>query len=227
MWCVAEVDQAYLERMDDVLKTYEKPYHPQEPVVCLDEKPIVLHRDLRPGTPSQPHHPGKRDYEYERCGTANVFCAVEPLAGRHFTWPTPNRCGKQFAKILKRLAHAYPNAKTIHLVMDNLSTHARSSLVRHVGPAEADAIWNRFTIHFTPKHASWLNQAEIEISIFARQCLGSRRIASLPILRTESSAWNRSVNCQRLKINWTSPVSMPPMSFTNNSNYLSGQSTSA
>jgi hypothetical protein len=203
MWCVAEVNEAYLERMNDVLETYEKPYNPQEPVVCLDEKPIVLHRDLRPATPAQPQQPGKRDHEYQRCGTANVFCAVEPLAGRHFTWPTPNRCGKQFAKILLRLAHAYPNARTIHLVMDNLSTHARSSLVGHLGPVEADAIWSRFTIHYTPKHASWLNQAEIEISIFARQCLGSRRLPSLPALRTESSAWNRSVNRQRLKINWT------------------------
>src|SRR5579872_883299 len=126
MWCVAEVDEAYWERMDDVLEIYERPYNPQEPVVCLDEKPVVLHRDLRPASAAEPAQPAKRDYEYERCGTANVFCAVEPLAGRHFTWPTPNRSGKQFALILRRLANAYPNARTIHLVLDNLSTHSRS-----------------------------------------------------------------------------------------------------
>jgi hypothetical protein len=203
MWCVAEVNEAYLERMEDVLEIYERPYHPQEPVVCLDEKPVVLHRDLRPSTQAQPHHPAKRDYEYQRRGTANVFCAVEPLAGRHFAWPTPNRSGEQFARMLQRLAKAYPGARTIHLVLDNLSTHARSSLARLLGPDQAAQLWNRFTIHHTPKHASWLNQAEIEISIFARQCLGSRRMPSLPALRAECAAWNRSVNRQRLKINWT------------------------
>jgi hypothetical protein len=203
MWCVAEVNEAYMERMEDVLEVYEKPYNPQAPVVCLDEKPIVLHRDLRPPTLAQPQQVAKRDYEYKRCGTANVFCAVEPLAGRHFTWPTPNRSGKQFAKMLRRIANAYPNARTIHLVLDNLSTHARSSLVRYYGPQQADELWNRFTIHYTPKHASWLNQAEIEISIFARQCLGSRRMPSLPALRAEANAWNRTMNRQRLKINWT------------------------
>jgi hypothetical protein len=203
MWCVAEVNDAYLERMEDVLKLYEKSYNPQEPVVCLDEKPVVLHRDLRPPIQAQPKQPTKRDYEYKRCGTANVFCAVESLAGRHFTWPTPNRSGKQFAKMLQRIANAYPNTRTIHLVLDNLSTHARSSLLRHFGPQQAEGLWRRFTIHYTPKHASWLNQAEIEISIFARQCLGSRRIPSLPVLRAEANAWNRTVNRQRLKINWT------------------------
>jgi hypothetical protein len=203
MWCVAEVNEAYLKRMDDVLEVYERPYNPQEPVVCLDEKPVVLHRDVRSATQAQPQHPAKRDYEYERCGTANVFCAVEPLAGRHFTWPTPNRSGKQFATMLQRIARSYPLARTIHLVLDNLSTHARSCLVRHLGCQQADQLWSRFTIHHTPKHASWLNQAEIEISIFARQCLGSRRLSSLNVLRAESLAWNRAVNRQRLKINWT------------------------
>jgi DDE superfamily endonuclease len=203
MWCVAEVDEAYRQHMEDVLELYERPYNPQEPVVCLDEKPVVLHRDVRPATQAQPRQPAKRDYEYERCGTANVFCAVEPLAGRHFTWPTPNRSGPQFAKMLERIARAYPSVRTIHLVLDNLSTHACRSLVRHLGPQAGEKLWNRFTIHHTPKHASWLNQAEIEISVFARQCLGSRRFASLPVLRAESYAWNRTVNRQRLKINWT------------------------
>ena len=203
MWCVAQVDEAYAERMDDVLELYEKPHNPQEPVVCLDEKPVVLHDDVRPPTSAKPGQPVKQDYEYKRCGTANIFCAVEPRAGRHFTWPTPNRSGKQFALVLDRLSKAYPNATTIHLVLDNLSTHSHRSLARTFGEAKADLLWSRFTIHHTPKHASWLNQAEIEISILARQCLGSRRISSLPELRKECAAWNRTVNRQRLKINWT------------------------
>lgn len=203
MWCVPQVNEAYWQRMEAVLALYERPYNPREPVVCFDEKPIVLHRDVRPATPAQPGRVAKRDYEYERRGTANVFCAVEPLAGRHFTWPTPNRSGPQFAQALRRLVAAYPKAHTIHLVVDNLSTHSLGCLARHLGPEEAAKLWNRFTVHYTPKHGSWLNQAEIEISLLARQCVGKRRVASLQQLRTECAAWNRRINRQRLKIKWT------------------------
>ena len=203
MWCVPALDAAYAERMEDVLALYEKPYNPAQPVVCLDQKPVLLHQDKRSRSAAIPGQPAKCDYEYKRRGTANVFCAVEPLAGRHFTWPTPNRSGVEFAKTLQRLARAYPLARTIHLVMDNLSTHSVRSLSRHFGEQAGQALWHRFTIHHTPKPASWLNQAEIEISLFRRQCLGSRRIASLSQLRSEGRAWNKSINRQRLKINWT------------------------
>ena len=203
MWCVPALDAAYAERMEDVLALYEKTYNPSQPVVCVDEKPVLLHQDKRSRNAAAPGQPAKRDYEYKRRGTANVFCAVEPLAGRHFTWPTPNRSGAEFAKILQQLARAYPLARTIHLVMDNLSTHSVRSLCRHFGEQQGHALWRRFTLHHTPKHASWLNQAEIEISLFSRQCLGSRRMATLRELRSESRAWNKSINRQRLKINWT------------------------
>ena len=203
MWCVPALDAAYVERMEDVLDLYEKPYRPAEPVVCLDEKPVVLHRNKRPGSAAQPGQLAKRDCEYKRCGTANLFCAVEPLAGRHFTWATPNRSGNEFAKAVRRLAAAYPTARTIHLVMDNLNTHTAKSLINCFGKEAGMALWQRFTIHHTPKHASWLNQAEIEISLLRRQCLGSRRIPSLVQLRAESRAWNKAVNRQRLKINWS------------------------
>ena len=203
MWCVAQVDEAYWNRLEAILALYERPYNPQEPVVCFDEKPVVLHRDVRPATPARPQKLAKRDYEYERRGTANVFCAVEPLAGRHFTWPTPNRSGPQFAQALRRLVAAYPAAHTIHLVVDNLSTHTLGCLARHLGPEQAAKLWNRFTVHYTPKHGSWLNQAEIEISLLARQCLGKRRLESLQQLRAECIAWNRRINRQRLKIRWT------------------------
>jgi DDE superfamily endonuclease len=202
MWCVAEVDEAYVARMEELLKLYEKPYLPQEPVVCFDEKPVPLHAEVRQPIAAQPGKPAKQDGEYKRCGTANVFCAVEPLAGRHFTWPTPNRSGVQFAKAIQRLADQYPLARTIHLVVDNLSTHSCKILVDHFGPQHGVALWNRFTVHYTPKHASWLNQGEIEISLLARQCFGKRRIPSLSVLKAECRAWNRRINRDRTTIHW-------------------------
>jgi hypothetical protein len=202
MWCVPEVDEAYLRQMENLLKLYEKPYIPQEPVVCLDEKPVPLHAEVRPPMAAQPGQPAKRDGEYKRCGTANIFCAVEPRAGRHFTWPTPNRSGPQFAEAVQRLSQQYPLARTIHLVVDNLSTHSLKILVDHFGPEQGAALWKRFTVHYTPKHASWLNQAEIEISLLARQCLGKRRIPSLSFLKAECRAWNRRINRDRITIHW-------------------------
>ena len=122
MWCVAELDDEYIGKMEDVLETYEKPYDPAEPVVCFDEKPVTLHADVRAPMPAKPGREARRDNEYERRGTANVFCAIEPKAGRHFTFPTPDRSGFEFAQAIAELACQYPNAKTIHLVMDNLSS---------------------------------------------------------------------------------------------------------
>jgi len=202
MWCLPEIDTAYVHRMEDVLALYERPYCPQEPVVCLDEKPITLHAEVRAPHPGRPGHIAKRDSEYKRCGTANVFCAVEPKAGRHFTRPTPNRSAAEFAKAIEQLSVSYPQARQIHLVVDNLNIHCRKSLVSHFGEEKADALWRRFTVHYTPKHGSWLNQAEIEIGLFARQCLGWRRIPDLRTLKAEAKAWNQRVNRARIVIQW-------------------------
>src|SRR3982750_2399509 len=144
----------------------------------------------------------KRDSEYERCGTANVLCAVEPQAGVHFTKVTPNRSSPEFADFLQSVAGHYPEAETIHLVMDNLSSPTRKALVDRFGERQGTALWDRFTVHYTPVHGSWLNQAEIEISLFARQCLGARRIPDLKTLRRETQQWNRRMNRIRKKINW-------------------------
>jgi DDE superfamily endonuclease len=203
MWCVADLDEDYITKMEDVLEVYERPYDPEQPVVCLDEKPVTLHADVRPASPAVPGREARRDNEYERCGTANVFCAVEPKAGRHFTFPTPNRSGFEFAQAAVALALEYPSAKTIHLVVDNLNIHRRKALSDVFGTEMAAEVWDRFTVHYTPTHGSWLNQAEIEIGMFGRQCLGKRRIPSLSILRREVRAWNRRVNRDRVKINWT------------------------
>jgi DDE superfamily endonuclease len=202
MWCVPKLDEDYIAHMEDVLETYEQPYDPKQPVVCLDEKPVTLHADVRPPSPATLGQEARYDSEYERRGTANAFCAVEPKAGRHFTYVTADRSGFQFAQVLFHLAIAYPEADTIHLVMDNLSTHSRKSLTDFYGEDVGGQIWDQFTVHYTPTHGSWLNQAEIEISLFSRQCLGRRRIPDLATLRREAGAWNRRINRLRVKINW-------------------------
>jgi hypothetical protein len=162
----------------------------------------VLHADVRPLRPMRPGRIARRDSEYERRGTANVFCGVQPKAGRHFTKPTPNRSSSQFADYLVEIVASYPEADTIHLVMDNLSSHNRKLLMDRFGEKIGGLLWERFTVHYTPKHGSWLNQAEIEISPFSRQCLGQRRIPSLDQLRCEARAWNWKMNRDQVIINW-------------------------
>jgi len=199
---VPELNDEYIEKMEDVLETYEKPLNPQEPVVCFDEKPVPLHEEVRPPSAAQPGREARRDSEYERCGTANVFCAVEPKAGKHFTYATPDRSGFEFARVIFDLAMQYPEARTIHLVMDNLNIHARRSLTGVFGDEVGGEIWNRFTVHYTPKHGSWLNQADIEIGMLSRQCLGRRRIPDLRTLQRQTAAWNRHMNRNRTTIRW-------------------------
>ena len=202
MWCVAELNEDYIAKMEDVLEVYERPYNPQEPVVCLDEKPVTLHADVRPASPAKPGREARQDNEYERRGTANIFCAVEPKAGCHFTFVTPDRSGFEFAKTAFELALRYPAANTIHLILDNLNIHRGKSLTDLLGNEIGTEVWSRFTVHYTPTHGSWLNQAEIEIGMLARQCLGHRRIPDLSTLQRETRAWNRRVNRARVKINW-------------------------
>src|SRR5665647_418808 len=127
MWCVAELNNEYIARMEDVLALYERPLSEKEPVVCVDEKPVVLHADVRPARPMRPGQILRRDSEYKRCGTANVFCGVQP------------------------------KADTIHLVMDNLSSHRRKAFVERFGEKIGGWLWDRFTVHYTPKHGSWLD----------------------------------------------------------------------
>lgn len=202
MWCVAELDRNYITRMEDVLRTYERPYSSAEPVVCFDEKPITLHDHVRPTVSAAPGRIARCDSEYKRCGIANVFCAVEPKAGIHFTRPTPNRTAPEFAQAVAQIVLAYPFARRIHLVMDNLNIHCQKSLTDHFGQAIGHYLWSRLKVHYTPKHGSWLNQAEIEISLYSRQCLGRRRIATLEALTHESLAWNHKMNRDRVQIDW-------------------------
>ncbi len=163
MWCIAELNEEYIARIEDVLALYEKPLSERTPVVCVDEKPVVLHANARPPRPMRPGRIARRDSEYRRRGTANVFCGVQPKAGRHFTKPTPDRSSPQFADYPVEIAASYPEADTIHLVMDNLSSHSRKALVDRSARRSAACCGGRFTVHYTPKHGSWLNQAEIEV----------------------------------------------------------------
>ena len=202
MWCVAELDELYIERMEDVLALYEKPYDAAEPVVCLDEKPISLQAEVRPPRRAAPGHIAKQDNEYQRRGTANVFAVVEPKAGRHFTCATPNRTAAEFAKTLGSLLENYRSARTIHVVWDNLNIHCKKSLTDHYGKEQADEMWSRLTIHATPIHGSWLHQAEMELSLYSRQCLGTRRIPDLKTLQRETRSWKARVNRDQVKINW-------------------------
>ena len=202
MWCVADLDADYIAKMEDLLALYERPYDVQEPVVGLDEKPVSLHAEVRPPRPARPGHLAKRDNEYRRCGTANLFAIVEPKAGRHFTCATPDRSAAQFARVVQRVVAAYPEARTIHVVMDNLNTHCEKSLTDHFGRVLGRRLWRRLTVHFTPKHGSWLNQAEIELSLVSRACLGRRRIPDLPQLRRETRAWTTRANRATTCIRW-------------------------
>jgi DDE superfamily endonuclease len=154
-WCVGAIDADYTARMEEVLATYERPLRAEEPVVCLDERPVQLTADTRPPTRARPGRQARCDYEYKRHGTANLFCAVEPKAGWHLVRATPNRTGPEFAKVIRAITAHYPAADTIHLVMDNLSTHTRKSLTDYYGQEAGGTLWDRLMVHYTPKHASW------------------------------------------------------------------------
>ena len=202
MWCVPRLDAEYVARMEDVLKLYSAPLKRGEPVVCLDERPVQLLDDKRPRTPVRPGRIAQVDYEYERMGTANVFAIVAPKLGIHLTHATSDRSASSYVKALQLIARRFPRAKRIHLVQDNLSTHSKNCCVQTIGLRAGRRLWGRFKVHYTPKHGSWLNMAETEISLWGKECLGARRIPSLEKLKSETSAWNQRATDLRRTIAW-------------------------
>lgn len=202
MWCVPELTEEYIQRMEAILDLYERGDSKDFPLVCLDEKPIVLFEDSRPAVLMDEGSSKKVDYEYKRNGTANAFVAVEPFGGKYVVEITPNRKGALFAQFLKKISVKYKKAKKISLVMDNLNIHTKTSLIKEFGEKEADRIWSRFEIYYTPKHASWLNQAEIAIGMFSRQCLGKTRIPSIELLTKKTKAWVAYINGKAVTISW-------------------------
>lgn len=189
--------------MEDVLSLYAEPYDPARPVVCFDEASKELHAEVRDPQPAAPGRPARRDYEYARRGTANLFLAVEPLAGVRRLTVTERRGAVDFAEQMRRLCDEWhPGAAVIRVVLDNLNTHGPQSLFAAFPPEEAWRLARRLEFRFTPKHASWLNMAEMELSVLSRQCL-SRRIADATTLAGEVAAWERRRNATRAKIDWT------------------------
>jgi hypothetical protein len=202
MWYVPKLDEEYIQRMEEILDVLSLPADEREPVVALDERPVQLVDSARPGMAMAAGRVARTDYEYVRCGTANVFCIVEPKAGRHHTHATPNRKAPQFAAAIKRVALSHARARTIHLIVDNLNTHCQKSPTDAFGPEQGRELWRRFTVHYTPKHGSWLNPAELEASLWSRQCLGRNRVATLIELIRRTRLWNARANRGRHSIHW-------------------------
>jgi len=181
---------------------YERPYNPKRPVVYVDETNKTLHDTPRGTLPIEAGQALRQDYEYERNGTANIFMAVEPLIGRRKTFVTDQRTNQDFAELLRYLSDdEYPDAEKIVLVTDNLNTHSPACLYERFEPVEARRLAQQFEWHYTPEHGSWLNMAEIELSILSRQCT-NRRISNKQTLVTEVSAWEKDRNKLKVQINW-------------------------
>lgn len=197
-----EHDGEYVARMEDVLEVYQRPYDRNAPVICMDEKSVQLLKETRPSLPASPGRAERLDYEYERNGTANIFMFCEPLAGWRQTRVTERRTKPDWARALRDLLDGrYADAKVVVLVMDNLNTHSIGSLYEAFPPAEARRLARRLEIHHTPKHGSWLNIAENELSALTRQCL-SRRIGTIENMASEVEAWNQARNRNGVRVNW-------------------------
>lgn len=202
-WCIPpECDAEFVCKMEDILDTYKMLYDEKRPLVCMDESSKQLTKETQAEIPMTPGQPKRFDTEYERNGTSNIFMACEPLKGKRHVKVTDRRTKVDWAHFMKELTDVhYPNADKIVLVMDNLNTHTGSSLYEAFSPSEARRILNKLEIHYTPKHGSWLNMAEIELSHLSRQCL-DRRIPEKEILISEVDAWCKMRNEENSVVNW-------------------------
>jgi transposase len=188
--------------MEDVLEVYTRPYDPLRPQICMDETSKQLLRDTKEPLPMEPARVERRDYEYERGGVVNLFLFCEPLQGRRWVDVTQRRTKTDWAHQIKELVdERYPEAERIVLVMDNLNTHTPASLYEAFEPAEARRLAEKLEIHYTPKHGSWLNMTEIELSVLSRQCL-ERRVADFEALEAEVAAWQERRDEKGGKIDW-------------------------
>ena len=203
MWCIGELTEEYRTRMYALLELYARPVSKAEPVICIDEKSLQLICHSRGPLRMTSGNPSKQDYEYVRNGTTNLFVAVEPKAGQRIVSVTERRGKIDFVAFIDGLlTGAYAKARRIHLVLDNLNTHFRKCFDDVLGIRAATKLLRRVEFHYTPKHASWLNMAEIEIGILSRQCL-DRRIDSRELLRSEVNAWQQARNALERTIEWT------------------------
>jgi len=203
MWCIPpEQSAAFVAKMENVLKVYKRPYDPKMPVICMDEKPYQLLGDKIKPIPMKNGSPKKIDFEYERNGTCCIFVFTEPLKGWRRVAARERRTRVDFAQEVKRLLTVnYPDAPKICLVLDNLNTHSIAALYQAFPPEEASAYADRLELHFTPAHGSWLNIAEIELSVLARQCL-KRRVGTINELNNQMNLWSTSRNASQKSVDW-------------------------
>ena len=188
--------------MEDVLSVYVRPYDEEYPLVCMDEINKQLIKETCKPLPMQPGEIESYDFEYERAGVRNMFLACEPLTGKRYVKVTERRTKRDWAEFIAEVVDVlYPNAKKVVLVMDHLNTHVLYSLYEVFDPDKARSIIERLEVHYTPKHGSWLNMAEIELSVLSGQCL-DRRIGSEEELKREVAAWQEKRNTQKIKVNW-------------------------
>lgn len=203
MWCIPKVDAVFLERMEDLLNLYALPYNPLEPVVNVDETSKQLLADSRPSLPPRVGHSIREDAEYVRNGTQAIFLAVEAKGGRRYVSVRDRRTAREFALFTRRLLRkpAYRGTRKIHLVVDNLNTHFEKSFTDTFSKTEAKTILKKIQFYYTPVHASWLNMAEIELSILSRQCL-NRRIATKAAMKRIVRLWQARRNRRHATIQW-------------------------
>lgn len=196
-------DGEFIFHMEDVLDVYNAPRDSRTPLVCLDEKPLQVLGDVIPALPVKPGREKILDSTYERKGVVDIFTVVAPYEGDHYADVEPTRKKADFARVLKHISDVmYPEAEKIILVMDNLNTHKLGTLYERYAPAEARRIASRFEVHYTPKHGSWLDMAEIEINAMSRECL-NRRFASIDMVRSEVAAWEKERNEKKSTITWS------------------------
>ncbi len=192
----------FVAHMEDILDLYHRPYNPEEPVICMDEQPKQLVKEVRRPWPAQPGKPERVDYEYERNGTANLFLFTEPLTGWRRVSVRQRRTAVDWAEEIGRLLEEdYSQAKKVILVCDQLNTHKIASLYQAFEPDKARSLARRLEIHYTPKHGSWLNIAEIELSALTKQCL-DRRIPDIETLEQETRAWYSERNASQKQVDW-------------------------
>ena len=196
------VSPEFVYHMEDVLDLYAEPRDPRRPVVCFDERPCQLISEVREVIPAKPGQPERHDYEYKREGTCNLFMFFAPSDGWRHVDITDRRTAQDFAQCMKSLVDVhFPDAEVIRVVLDNLNTHTPAALYETFEPAEARRIARKLEFHFTPKHGSWLNMAEIELAVLFKQCL-DRHIPSADTMRRETAAWEAERNAQHATVNW-------------------------
>ncbi len=214
MWCVGEMNAEYISRMEHVLDLYSQPANPDEPLINFDEAMKQLVADIKPTTPAKPSQPPRQDYEYKRVAVANLFLFYDCHRGWRKVKATESKKAVDFAQCMKDLVDIhYPDAKKIHVVMDNFGTHTEAALYKAFEPSEARRLLKQLEFHYTPKHASWLNKVEIEIGVMNRQCL-NQRVPTWEKLNSELAAWERRRNQEGASIKWRFDIEAAREKFT-------------